>query len=162
MIEGWRHVVAVAGALGSGLMAGFFLAFSTITMSGLRAVAPAEGLRVMQAINRSPNSSPALLVTLLGTGVVSVAAAAMSVGRLDEASSWYLVSGAALYLVGTLGLTIVFHVPRNLAIDALDPSAAASLEEWKVYARIWTAGNHVRTVSSLLAMIAFVLSLRAD
>jgi len=117
MIEGWRHVVAVAGALGSGLMAGFFLAFSTITMSGLRAVAPAEGLRVMQAINRSPNSSPALLVTLLGTGVVSVAAAAMSVGRLDEASSGYLVSGAALYLVGTLGLTIVFHVPRNLAIE---------------------------------------------
>lgn len=162
MVDGTRHVLGVVGAVGTGAMGGFFLAFSTIAMSGLRRIAPPEGLRAMQAINQSANSSPVLLVSLMGTGVACAVAVVTSIGRLDEAASVYQLVAAGLYLVGTLGLTIVFHVPRNNDLDLLDAASPASIGAWRDYARVWTAGNHVRTVSSLLAMIAFVRSLRAE
>ncbi|MDP1910032.1 MAG: hypothetical protein Q8K85_17170, partial [Hyphomicrobium sp.] len=43
--------LTIAAALGSGIVAGIFFAFSTFIMQALGRVAPAAGIAAMQAIN---------------------------------------------------------------------------------------------------------------
>jgi uncharacterized membrane protein len=51
--EGDRHdrLVALATALGCGLIAGVFFAFSTFVMKALGSLLPAQGIAAMQSIN---------------------------------------------------------------------------------------------------------------
>jgi uncharacterized membrane protein len=72
-------VVALLGAVGSGLMAGLFFAFSTSVMPGLRRLPPADGAAAMQQMNRTILNplfgvvfgGTALLCLLLVTGALS-------------------------------------------------------------------------------------------
>jgi uncharacterized membrane protein len=68
------------------------------------------------------------------------------------------VFGAALYLVGTFGVTMVFNVPRNNALARLEP--ADSVAAWRRYVQEWTWWNHVRTLAAVLAaaLLSFELS----
>jgi hypothetical protein len=50
-LDPWLVVLAFAGALGSGLMAGAFFAFSTFVMRALARLPAAEGIAAMQSIN---------------------------------------------------------------------------------------------------------------
>ena len=67
-------------------------------------------------------------------------------------------SAALVYLAGMFGSTLVFNVPLNnmLAQAVAGPDAAV---QWSLYLRDWTAWNHVRTVSSVLAAILFTAAL---
>ena len=56
-------------------------------------------------------------------------------------------------------MTVAFHVPRNDTLAALDPSAVGAADAWAIYVREWTVGNHVRTLSGLVASAAFTASL---
>ena len=47
----WTFGVTLIAALGSGLIAGVFFAFSTFVMKALARLAPAEGIAAMQSIN---------------------------------------------------------------------------------------------------------------
>ncbi len=58
-------------------------------------------------------------------------------------------------------LTVVYHVPRNNALALVDPGGAGAPHAWAQYLSSWTAWNHVRTVSALAGMTAFILALRA-
>jgi uncharacterized membrane protein len=57
-------------------------------------------------------------------------------------------------------VTIAANIPRNDAIDQLDPQLAASAAQWSSYLSEWTAFNHVRTVAALVAAALFTLALR--
>jgi uncharacterized membrane protein len=39
----------------------------------------------------------------------------------DDAVGPYLLAGGAVYLLGTVGLAIAYHVPRNNALATLQP-----------------------------------------
>jgi uncharacterized membrane protein len=148
----WLVLVA---AVGAGLTAGVFLAFSSFVMTGLgRAPAPV-GVRAMQEINRAaPN--PVFMLTLFGTAVLGVGlAVAAIVGR--DPGWWFVVVGAASYLV-CVGLTIGYHVPRNEALAALDPAAADTEKAWWTYLSDWTRLNHLRTVSAAAGCVLLLLS----
>ena len=43
--------LTIVAALGSGVMAGFFFAFSVVVMKALGKLAPEEGIAAMQSIN---------------------------------------------------------------------------------------------------------------
>lgn len=148
-------LLTVLAALGSALMAGSFFAFSTFVMKGLSRLAPADGIRAVQAINVAVAPSPFIAVFLLTT-LVSLALAVMAfTGDATTPMRALLISGALLYVVGTFGVTMVFNVPRNDLIAALDPTSPDAPATWARYLVEWTAWNHVRTVASLLATVAF-------
>lgn len=65
-----------------------------------------------------------------------------------------------LYLVGSFLVTIVFNVPRNNALAAVDQSSAQGTTLWASYLTVWTAWNHVRTAAALTAAAALSLALR--
>jgi uncharacterized membrane protein len=149
------QIATTVAGLGTGLSAGVFLAFSTFVMKGLRALPPAQGLAAMQGINRAVPASPVFLVVLMGPLAVGVGVAIAGLRDLGHAYGPWLVIGAGLYAV-TILVTVVYHVPRN---DALDAVAADDLAAWVLYAPGWTAWNHVRTVAALGAAASFPVAL---
>jgi uncharacterized membrane protein len=62
------------------------------------------------------------------------------------------LAGCVLYVVGTFVVTMVFNVPRNVALDAVDPATAESAAVWARYVSEWTSWNHVRGVAALAAL----------
>src|SRR5664279_2298021 len=74
-------------------------------------------------------------------------------------SALLLLAGGVTFLVGAFGLTAGYHVPRNNALDALDPSRADAVSRWTSYRRGWTRWNHVRGCASLAAAVLFTVAL---
>ncbi|MBB6734137.1 DUF1772 domain-containing protein [Cohnella zeiphila] len=155
----WIIGLAYASALGSGLIAGIFFAFSAFVMAALARLPAAQGIAAMQSINST------ILQTLfsfvfMGTAVASVVLGVASFLRLGTPGALYLLIGSLLYLVGSFLFTILFNVPLNDALAAVDPDSAKGAEVWQNYLSRWVAWNHVRTVASLASLAAFILALR--
>jgi uncharacterized membrane protein len=63
-------------------------------------------------------------------------------------------------VVGTIGVTFAFNVPRNDALAVLDPNSAEAAAIWLEYVPSWSLWNHVRCATSCAASVLFTLSLR--
>ncbi len=151
--------LTLGSALGCGLMAGAFFAFSSFVMKALARLPPAQGIAAMQSINVAV-INPVFLEVFLGTAATSALLAVWSLVRWHEPGAAYLLAGSLLYLVGTFLVTMVFNVPRNDALAAVDPGSAEGATLWAGYLTRWTAWNHVRTVAALAAAAALTLALR--
>ena len=154
-------VIIVITAVACGLMGGVFFAFSTFVMKALRALPPAQGMEAMQAINITAVEPP-LMLGLFGTALGSVVVGVNALTDLNDPAAWWGLSGAGLYLLGVLVVTAVYHVPRNNALAVVDPSAPDAADHWARYAAGWTAWNHVRTVTPLVAAVAFTIAARLN
>jgi uncharacterized membrane protein len=152
--------VTYFAALGSGLMAGVFFAFSVFVMNGLGRLPPAQGVAAMQSI-----SVTVLTPLFLGVFVATAAACGLLtiVGgmRWRESGSPWLILGSVLYLGGIIAVTAAANVPRNNALLALPAESAAAASYWADYLSSWTAWNHVRTVTGLGALLSFIVALRS-
>jgi uncharacterized membrane protein len=160
MIDGVPRTLTIVAAVAAGVVAGVFFAFSTFVMPALRRLPPDRGLVAMQSINRAAPASPLFMLALTGTGVVCLVLGVVALTRLDEPAAPWLLAGCGLYLACVV-ITGVFHVPRNDALNLLDPAAPGSADAWRHYLTVWTAGNHVRSLASLAATASFVLALGA-
>lgn len=152
-------ILTLATALGCGLVAGVFFAFSAFVMPALARLEPRNGIAAMQAINVTA-VMPAFMTAFMGTALACVASIAVSVAQWSEDYAPYLLAGAVLYLVGAIGVTGGFHVPRNDALAALDARAPEADRQWVRYQRAWTAGNHVRAAAALVAAGMMVVAIR--
>ena len=152
-------LVALLGALGCGLMAGFFFAFSVCVMKGLGKLAPEQGMAAMQSINVVV-INPMFLTVFLGTGCLCALGIFGSFMHWQEPVAAYLLAGGAVYLVGAILVTMLFNVPRNDALADVTPSSVEGVKLWTSYLSSWTAWNHVRAIASLVAAALFMLGLR--
>ncbi|HEX6659454.1 MAG TPA: anthrone oxygenase family protein [Ilumatobacter sp.] len=158
MVEGGAAVLVFISAIGSGLVAGVFFAFSTFVMRSLAKLPAPMGIAAMQSINvYAPN--PLFMLALFGTAGTAVAAAVIAVADWGDSYAVYTVIGAVVYLVMVV-LTAVYHIPRNNALDKLDPDDPRAVAQWERYLREWTGANHVRTIAPLIAAILFTVALR--
>lgn len=103
-------------------------------------------------------------ITLLRTAFFGTAAACVlviigSLLRWYDPGALYLLIGGALYLVGTILVTIVFNLPRNNALAAVDPASTEGASLWTDYLSKWTAWNHVRAAAALAAAASFTIAL---
>lgn len=159
MVEQILTLIAFAAALGAGLIAGAFFAFSTFVMRALARLPAAEGMAAMQQINLVV-INPWFLGVFLGTAAACVALLAAASLRWQTAGAGYLMLGAGLYLTGTFLVTMACNVPLNTTLAAVAPSAPEASRLWTDYLSTWTLWNHVRTVAGLLAAAAFTQALR--
>ena len=150
MRSSWLGVVTFATALGCGLIAGVFFAFSSFVMKALARLPPPQGIAAMNSINVFA-VTPLFMTALFGTAAGCVTVAVSVLFRLREPGTAYLLIGAGLYLAGTILVTIVFNVPRNNALATVNPASADGTRLWNHYVITWTAWNHVRTVTALAA-----------
>ena len=73
-MDGFLAVLTVVAALGCGLNAGVFFAFSSFVMKALARLQPAQGIAAMQSINLVA-VTPAFMTALFGTATAAVAVA---------------------------------------------------------------------------------------
>jgi uncharacterized membrane protein len=154
-------IVTLVAALGCGLAAGVFFAFSAFVMDGLARATPAAGIAAMQGINRRA-PAPAFLLAWLGTALVCFVAAVWTAVAGGERRTILVVAAALLYVAGTVVVTFRRNVPMNDRLDALDPSDAEAARYWRVYVRDWTRCNHVRAATGLAAAALLTVALAAD
>jgi uncharacterized membrane protein len=156
----WIDSVTLAAAVGCGLIAGAFFAFSTFVMRALGRLPAAQGIAAMQSINIAVITPPFMLA-LFGTGAACVALAAASLFDSPGPDSGYRLAGSLAYLAGNILVTIVFNVPLNDVLAAADPGSADGARVWASYLRRWTAWNHVRTLTALAATALLTMALGA-
>lgn len=155
----WLFALKLLSALGCGLVAGVFFAFSTFVMSALGRLQPAQGIAAMQAINITV-INPLFMGVFMGTAASCLALGFPAISRWNQPGATLLLAGCLLYLVGTFGVTIGGNVPLNDALAAVKPGSSDGAQIWAHYLTNWTLWNHVRTVAALGATVSFILALR--
>jgi uncharacterized membrane protein len=123
MIEHLLFALTLVAALGCGLMAGVFFAFLVFVMNALACLLSAQGIAAMQSINVAA-INPLFMAAFLGTAVAGALLAVSSLLRWHSPGASYLLAGSLLYLVGTFLVTVMFNVPRNESLAAVDPASA--------------------------------------
>lgn len=146
-------------ALGSGLMAGLFFAFSTSVMSALGRISPPAGIAAMQSINVTI-LNPVFFAVFFGTALLSVVSIVGALAGRSDMSTVALLAGSVLYLAGCMAVTMVFNVPLNNALAAVAADSAEATALWSRYLAEWVPWNHVRTVACLASCAAFIQALR--
>lgn len=151
--------VTIVALVGSGVVAGIFFAFSSFVMQALDRLPPDESIRAMQSINVVAVTPP-FMTALFGTALVCAGLAVAALLRLDEPGAVHHLVAGPTYLI-TIVLTGVYHVPRNDALAAVDPTAADASAHWSRYFTEWTVANHVRAISPIVAAVLYALALRS-
>ncbi len=155
----WLEILLlVTATTGAGLVGGIFFAFSNFIMKALAQVPVTEGAKVMQRINVTV-LNPLFFTVFFGTGVVALIVAVATPNVWNAPGAVLGRIAAALYLFGTLGVTIVRNVPLNEKLAATALTDAALAATWAHYLAAWTWWNHVRTIAALLAAALFAAAI---
>jgi uncharacterized membrane protein len=159
LITGQHYfVLKLFSALGCGLIAGVFFAFSTFVMNALSRLQPAQGITAMQSINITV-INPLFMIAFLGTAAACVLLAISSLLKWHQPGAAYLLLGSLLYLIGTFGVTIIFNVPLNEALAKVESDSSIGANIWSNYLVNWTIWNHIRTLGALAAATSFTIAL---
>jgi uncharacterized membrane protein len=148
-------------AIGCGLIAGLYFAFSTFIMTALERVGPAQGAAAMNAINSAILRS-LFMPLFLGTSLAGLVLAGLALVRWGQPGAMAMLTGGLVYVVGMFLCTMAFNVPLNNALAAVDPAGTRGAEMWSRYVSEWTFWNHGRTVASTVACALFILGIAAS
>jgi uncharacterized membrane protein len=145
-------------AIGCGLMAGVYFAFSAFVMRSLASIAPASGIAAMNAINVKILGS-LFMPLFLGTTLTAAILAGLAIFAWSDPRAIAMLAGDTLYVIGMFAVTMVFNVPLNDALAVIDPASAQGAASWQRYIRDWTLWNHVRTLASAVASALFIAAI---
>jgi uncharacterized membrane protein len=148
-----------ATALGCGLSAGVFFAFSSFVMPALDRLAPTQSIRTMQSLNKLA-VTPAFMAALFGTALACVVLGVWAVTSWGERPATLALAGCALFLVGAIVVTVAANVPLNDALMKVDPEATDAATRWSSYLSDWAPWNHVRALTAIAASGLLIAALR--
>jgi uncharacterized membrane protein len=146
-------------AIGSAVVGGALYAFSSFVIPGLDRTPPSTAITAMQGINIEAPKPP-FMASFVGTALLSIACVVVGVVRIDDDGGPLQVAGGLLYLVGVIGLTATYHIPRNDALDRLDPAAPEAETAWRRYVDEWVRMNHVRSAAGMVAAALLIAAVR--
>jgi uncharacterized membrane protein len=150
--------LTIVSALGTGVVGGVFFAFSNFVMAGLARLPAPGGIAAMNSINVTV-INPLFMTALFGTGILCLVVAVYALFNWSMGGAPLLIVGAVAYIVGNIVVTMLFNVPLNNALAAVDPSSAEGAALWTRYLSEWLMWNHVRTVTAIAATAAFMIAL---
>jgi uncharacterized membrane protein len=146
-------------ALGCGLSAGVFFAFSSFVMPALDRLPSAQSVRAMNSINKLA-VTPVFMTALFGTALACVGLGVWAVISWGERPAAWVLAGSVVYVLGTIVVTMAANVPLNDALAIVDPDAADAPARWSSYLAEWSAWNHARVATSLAAAGLLTIALR--
>ncbi len=147
-------------AIGCGLIAGLYFAFSTFIMTALGRIDQASGIAAMNSINTVIVKS-LFMPFFLGTTLAALALAILGIARWDAPGTAAMLAGGIVYVLGMFVVTMLFNVPLNNALAVVQPASADAASVWARYLEDWTFWNHVRTLASVAACWLFVAAIAA-
>lgn len=145
-MTGW---VTVAAALGSGVVGGFYVAFSAVVIPALRRRPDGEAAATMVAVNEAAVRAP-FMVLFFGTAALCGLTVADAVIGPDP-DALLRTAGAAAYLAGWAS-TMAVNVPLNHGL------ANGGAGRWPGYQRSWARANHARAVLSVAGAVGLLVS----
>jgi uncharacterized membrane protein len=151
-------VLTFAAAIGCGLVAGIFFAFSSFVMAALGRLPSDHGIAAMNAINITV-INPGFFLAFFGTAALCLLASAGVALRWTPTAGMLVLPASAIYLVGCIGVTMVRNVPLNNALAAVTPGTPEAAALWTRYLSEWTFWNTVRTVAPIVSAVLFTVAL---
>jgi len=101
------------------------------------------------------------MTALFGTAVACLGLMAWAAFSWGEQPTALVLAGGALYIVGTIGVTIACNVPLNDWLATLHPQGSDAANRWEEYVIKWTTWNHVRVAAALGAAALLTIALHA-
>jgi len=138
-------------AIGAGLMAGVYFAFSGFIMRALDQLGAARAADAMNAINAVILRSW-FMALFFGSTLLYAALAAIAVFDTSLDGRGLLFAAALIYVAGMFVCTAVFNVPLNNRLAAAADDERVKAETWVHYFTHWTRWNHLRSICSLIAL----------
>lgn len=145
-------------AIGCGLMAGLYFAFSAFIMRAFERIDAPHGIAAMKAINVNILRS-SFMPLFVGTTLSSAALVVLAIVDRYAPGALSMLVGGIVYVAGMFLCTVVRNVPLNHALARVEPSQVEARDVWSRYLKSWTAWNHVRTVASTVASALFIAAL---
>jgi len=150
------HLLTV---LSTGLISGFFYAYSCSVNAGLRGLADASYIKAMQSINRAV-LNPLFFLTFFGSLILLPLSTWLEYRLLGTTTAFYLLlSSSILYFFGVFLVTARGNVPLNDALEEfeVDAAAAEAIQRRRAaFERSWTRYHRIRTVANILAFIGAI------
>ena len=106
-----KAILVILATVGSGLVAGVFLAFSIFVMAALERLPAPQGVAAMQSINITV-LNPIFMFVLFGTGALALYLVYMSFTEAAFDGSKWIMVGSLAYLAAII-VTVVLNVPLN-------------------------------------------------
>jgi uncharacterized membrane protein len=103
--------------------------------------------------------TPVFMTALFGTAAACLGLTAWAVISANGRITALVLAGCVLYLIGTVGVTMVCNVPLNNRLAKLHPQSTNAAGYWDEYVTKWTGWNHVRTVAALVAAALLTVAL---
>jgi uncharacterized membrane protein len=150
--------LTIIAAIGSGVVGGVFFAFSNFVMAALARLPVPQGIAAMNSINITV-ITPTFMTALFGTGLLCLVLIAAAIMGWSQSGSYWLLAGSVIYLIGNPIVTMVFNVPLNDALAAVDPASANGAAVWANHLNQWVMWNHVRTITAIVSMACFIFAL---
>ncbi len=152
MFDSTISLALTIAALGAGLMAGVYFAFSAFIMRALDRLGAARAADAMNAINEVILRSW-FMALFFGSTLLYTILAALAVFDADLAGRWILFAAGSIYVVGMFVCTVAFNVPLNNRLAESAGEDGRKGETWAHYLEHWTRWNHLRALCSLAAQI---------
>lgn len=144
-MEAW---LVFGAGIGTGLLGGFYLAFSLVVMPALGRRPAGEAAATMIAVNHAAVRAPFLALFFVTAGACLVVVATGGSGSAGPVR----VLGALASLAGW-ALTMAVNVALNRRLAVTDARTVV----WSAYARPWTRANHLRAGLSVLGALGLLL-----
>lgn len=147
-------------AIGCGLIAGLYFAFSTFIMTALGRIEQRGGIAAMNAINSTILGS-LFMPLFFGTTLTSAVLVILAPFDWNAPGAAVMLAGGLIYVVGMFVCTLVFNVPLNNELAKVKAAGDDAATVWARYLKDWTFWNHVRTTASTVACGLFIAALLA-
>lgn len=142
----------------AGLIAGLFFAYSVSVVLALDTLVASTYTTVMQSINELI-LNPVFGLAFAGVVVVPAVGVVVLVfqGEWTAAYGQLFVVGFLVYVVGTLAVTMLIHIPMNEYIATW--TADSPPGDWMAIRARWTRWNHVRTTAAVASFVLYTVAL---
>ena len=155
-----KNTSLFAAILLTGLSAGLFYAWEVSVIPGTKLISDRSYLETMQSINRAI-LNPWFYVIFFGSLLLLLTSTFLQYKVAVDLTFWLILGAAVTYLIGTFGVTLFGNVPLNEALDAVNLSGLTEElieQQRKTYEGRWNQLHTIRTVFSVVAFIAILLS----
>ncbi len=151
MFDSMIAIFLTIAAIGAGLMAGVYFAFSGFIMRSLDQLGAAQATDAMNAINEVILRSWFMLL-FFGSTVLYAVLSAIALFDANLAGRWLLFTAGLIYVFGMFLCTAMFNVPLNNFLAEASDDDSTKVESWTLYYKQWTRWNHLRSVCSLAVL----------
>ncbi len=152
------NILVIVAAIGAGLMAGLYYAFSAFIMKSFDQIGSSNAVVAMNSINEVILRSSFMLL-FFGSTILFALLIAVGIFYETTSASWLLISAGLIYVIGMFVCTAAFNVPLNNQLAAVGDEKQERYELWNLYYTNWTRWNSLRAFCSLGASVLCVIYL---